>query len=327
MNKTYNLIDFLKLVIRWRKPILIVSAVATLASIVITDPHIMKPYYKSHAVFYPANPNQTSTSSLFGNSSEQLFYGLTDDLDRMMSIATSSAVEHYLVEHFHLFEHYHIDSANSAAPMTKVVKELESNLNVVVNAKSAIEVTVFDHDREFAAELANAVVYKTDEISTQLLNDNKTRVFNIYQQKVQAKNQEVKMLTDSLVGMKARYNFTSSISGLASAANAAASGSLDYARAMENIKQLEEQNRSAIKELNTSIGLMEQYKSTISNSVPSVFFYEKAAPAEKKAKPIRWLVAVGALLLSFLLTVLAAFAIESFRKVSAALKQDDSGKH
>lgn len=321
MNNTFNLVEFIKLVLRWRKAVMIVCAIATVGAIVISDPHIMKPYYKSQAIFYPVNPNLSSAQNMYGTSSEQPFYGTNEDVDKMMSVTTSAPLKLYLVQKFKLFQHYDIDSASSSIPMTKVIKELDDNFSAIVNSRSAIEVTVFDHDKQFAADMANEIVKWVNEQSTQLLNANKTQILSLYETKVKEKEKQVNMLNDSLINMKDRYHFSSNIGGLQAMTNAPGGNSRDYQIAMQSIKLLEEKSRAALKDLNTSLGAYEQYKSSISNSVPSIFLMERATPAEKKAKPVRWQIAVGAMLLSFFLTVLIAFAVESFAKLRNAVRQ------
>lgn len=66
----------------------------------------------------------------------------------------------------------------------------------------------------------------------------------------------------------------------------------------------------------------EQYKATINSSVPTVYVLEKAFKAERKSKPIRWLIVVGTLIGSFVLTSLAILLIERFKRFRIALQQN-----
>ena len=56
-----------------------------------------------------------------------------------------------------------------------LLKELDDNFSAMVNSRSAIEVTVYDHDKQFAADMANEIVRWVNEQSTKLLNENKTQ--------------------------------------------------------------------------------------------------------------------------------------------------------
>ncbi|MGB3077211.1 MAG: hypothetical protein WBB36_17935, partial [Chitinophagales bacterium] len=126
MNNSLNLIEFLKLIVKWRKPVLIVMGIGLLGSIVITDPHIMPPYYESVSLIYPLNPNLTQSSNLFCDNA-QGYFGTAADVDRILSIAGSVPLKMFIVQKFNLFKHYKIDSMKSKYPVEAVLKELHSN--------------------------------------------------------------------------------------------------------------------------------------------------------------------------------------------------------
>src|SRR4029077_5737603 len=89
----------------------------------------------------------------------------------------------------------------------------------------------------------------------------------------------------------------------------------NYDAASERVKVLEEKKKGAIRELNNSIVQFEQYKASISTDVPTLFVLEKAFPAEKKSKPVRWLIVVGTTIVCFVLASLAVLLIERFRNI------------
>jgi hypothetical protein len=59
------MLEILKIVLKWKNQILIFTVVAVLASVIITMPFIMPPYYKSNMVFYLSNPTSTDRAALF----------------------------------------------------------------------------------------------------------------------------------------------------------------------------------------------------------------------------------------------------------------------
>jgi hypothetical protein len=54
--------------------------------------------------------------------------------------------------------------------------------------------------------------------------------------------------------------------------------------------------------------------------VPTLFILGKGYPAERKTKPIRWLIVFGTVLISFVLCVLAILLIERFKAIKTAFK-------
>jgi uncharacterized protein involved in exopolysaccharide biosynthesis len=86
------------------------------------------------------------------------------------------------------------------------------------------------------------------------------------------------------------------------------------------VKVLEEKKKGAIRELNNNIVQYEQYKVSITSDVPTLFILEKAYPAEKKSKPVRWLLVIGTALIVFTLSALAVLLIERFKSFKEAFR-------
>jgi capsular polysaccharide biosynthesis protein len=316
----FNLISFFKLIWKWRKPVMIVCGIGIAGSIVISDPRIMPPYFQSSSIFYPLNPNMTSSGALF-SSSESYLFGGNADVDRILSIASSAPLKLYIVNKFKLFQHYKIDSASQRYPIYSVLKELDNNYSYEKNDKGAVVITVQDRDRFQAAQMVNEIVNKIDQTNRDLLNDNKKKILEIYKSKMKDKEEEVKRLTDTIFMLKQEFNLYTDIDDLPSQMKyREGSKGAAYDAASERVKVLEEKKKGAIRELNNNIVQFEQYKASINTDVPTLFILEKAFPAEKKSKPVRWLIVLGTALISFVLCALAILLIERFKGIKEAFK-------
>ncbi|MCS6917470.1 MAG: hypothetical protein RMK52_05175 [Chitinophagales bacterium] len=314
----WNLIDFLKIVWNWRKPILIVTGLAAVGSIILTDPHIMPPKFRSTAVFYPLNPNLSSSGTLFSGTSDYLF-GSNADVDRVMSIANSAPLKLAIVNKFNLYDHYRIDTTRTRYPTYSVLKKLDAHYRVEKNPKGAIELIVEDRDRLLAAEMANAIVEQIDLINRQLINENKKKILEIYRRKMLDKEAVVQALTDSIFTLKSEYGLYTDIEDLSLTERKLRSHQgPDVDAAMERVKVLEEKKKGAVRELNNSIAQYEQYLVTVDSEVPTLLVLEKAFPAERKSKPVRWLLVTASVLIAFVVMALTAVVLEryaEFRKV------------
>ncbi|HUM45885.1 MAG TPA: hypothetical protein PLD84_03085 [Chitinophagales bacterium] len=322
MNNSLNLIEFLKLVYKWRKPVLIVMGIGILGSVVITDPHIMPPYYESVSLIYPLNPNLTQSSNLFGDNA-QGYFGTSADVDRILSIAGSVPLKMFIVKKFDLFKHYKIDSTRSKYPVEAVLRELHNNYTFEKNDRGAIEVTVYDRDPQVAADMANAIVAKIDETNQALLNDNKQKILSIYEVKLKEKQGQLQALGDTIFKLKQEFSLYSNIQDLpGQVSKLRAEKGAGFDQATEKVKVLEEQKKGAIRELNNNMIEYEQYKATINSTVPTVYVLEKAFKAERKSKPIRWLIVLGTILVTFVLSALTILMIERFRSFRIAFQKD-----
>ena len=108
MQKPLDLVQIIRIIIRWKKPILIVVVIALVGSTIISDSHIMKPYYKAKSAFYPTNPSMTSSQSMFVENQANSFFGNADDVDRLLAIGNSAQLKSFIVRKFGLFNHYKI---------------------------------------------------------------------------------------------------------------------------------------------------------------------------------------------------------------------------
>lgn len=320
MDHTLNLLELIRLILRWKKPILILCALATITAVIVSDPHIIKPKFKSTSVFFAASPNMTSSQTLFVDNNAE-YFGSSDDIDRLLSIANSAPLKSYIVQKYKLFDVYKIDSANTEYPNYKVMKELEENYTAFRNDKGAVEITVFDTDKERAATMCNEIVAKVDEMNNNIILENKRRILAIYNTKINEKQEQIKVLNDSIVSVKMMLQ--GAPSGPASLRN---SGSENTSRTPElldqQLKLLEDQKKAGLKELNNTIGLAEQYRSTINTNIPTVFILEKAYAAEKKSKPIRWIIVLGSLLAALSGSIIMAWCIEKFRAIKQKLNNE-----
>ncbi|MEO5674297.1 MAG: hypothetical protein ABIQ74_06595 [Chitinophagales bacterium] len=320
MEQSLNLLSFFKVIWKWRKPILIVEGIALAGSIIISDPHIMPPYYQAGSSFYPLNPNMTSSGTLFSGGDNYMFGG-SSDVDRVLSIAGSAPLKLYIVNKFHLFEHYKIDSAKETYPMYTVLKDFDKNYIYQKNDKGAVTINILDHDRFLAAQMVNEIVNKVDQINRDLLNENKNQILAIYQNKLKNKEKEVKDLTDTIFNLKQKYNLYTDIDDLpAQIKDAQSSTGSAYDAASERVKVMEEKKKGAIRELNNNIVQFEQYSASITSDVPTLFILEKAFPAERKSKPIRWIIVLGSLLVAFILASLAVLLIERSKSIKEAFR-------
>ncbi len=205
--------------------------------------------------------------------------------------------------------------------MYAVLEELNDNYTFEKNDRGAIEITVQDQDHDIAAKMANSIVEQIDATNKQLLNENKTKILSIYESKLRQKRLEVQATSDSILSLKQKFGLYNDISDLPTQVRAShSSDGLNYEAAMEKVKLLEEQRKGAIRELNNNTVLYEQYRSTINSSVPTLYILEKAFPAERKSKPVRWLIVLASTLAAFVLTAFAVLLIEQYKNIKTIFK-------
>lgn len=203
MEYKESLLGVLQTLFKWKKPILLTTAIGAAGSIVISL--LLPVYYESATTFYAASPDLAMPERMFGATNEAMeYYGEDADIDRIMTIANSNELADYLISAFNLYEHYDIDSTNSKAPYFVRLK-LSKLYKVQKTKYDAIQLSVEDRDKETAAAMANAARLKIDEIAQRLIKASQTELLRTYESNIQEKEGQLKELNDSLMVLRSTF--------------------------------------------------------------------------------------------------------------------------
>ena len=214
------MIEILKIVLKWKKQILIFTITAGIASVIITMPFIMPPYYKSISKFYLSSPSSTDRSALF-NEKEVAgvnMFGGKEDINRFLTILNSAPVSLFVIEKYQLGTHYKIKNGNPQLFIYYTQKEFYGNFNAVRNDYGAIEVSVVDTDNKLSASIVNDIVHISDSIYRNILLQNKSTVIELLNTQIEekkelAKSGSIDVATDEiskLIAIRDQYLVSSS---------------------------------------------------------------------------------------------------------------------
>lgn len=168
-----HLIGVLRSLWQWRMPIIYVTLAGTILAVIISL--LLPEYYTSRTAFLTISPDQTSIDGIFGNNNSRIqFYGNGDDIDRLMAVAESDALVDHMVEKFHLYKVYDIDSTKKKAPVY-VRREFLSLYEVTKTPRDAIELEISDRDPVRAAAMAFAAREEINKISLNLIRATQER--------------------------------------------------------------------------------------------------------------------------------------------------------
>jgi LPS O-antigen subunit length determinant protein (WzzB/FepE family) len=305
-ENTSSLVGLLNVLIRWKKPIALLTSVAIIAAIVVSL--LMNDEFESVAVFYPVNPAMTDRQMLFNEKGTDQYidyFGSKNDINRMISIAYSASVIDFLLNEYKLHERYRIDTTEKLWQY-KTRTELLSKYSVKKSELGAIEVTVVDEDRLLAAEMANKVVELVDKLSKEIIMRNKMKVLDIYKAKYDEKETEVHTMADSLSIMRVKY----AIEELESPDGQIVMVKGNNIQMVEIFKIALRRHMNAIKDLNVITTIYEQHLATLKDDVSAVYIVESAYPAEKKAKPMRSLIVLSAFFIALFVGIAGALIAE-----------------
>lgn len=207
MNNRDTLLGLLRTIYRWRKTIRNACLIALVGSLGVAL--WLDNYYKSTTVFYPANQDLAKPELIFGGGLKATeFFGSDKDVDRLLEIAASNELVDYMLSHFNLYEHYHLDSSNREDRHWARLK-FRDLYTVNKNRNDAIELTVEDTDPVLAAQMANAARDKIEEIAQRLVKGSQAQMLASFDQNLKRKLIELNKLSDSVRHIQANYRIYS----------------------------------------------------------------------------------------------------------------------
>jgi len=282
--------ELIRILYRWLKPIGIVSAIAAVISAIVSL--LLPEYFLSTAIITPINPHLMDRTSLFsveGGETPVYLFGGKPELNRLVTLSQSRALESHLVNKFRLFEHYDIDTTDKLKDYW-VSEELRSHFKTVKTPDGLLKIEVIDKDPALAAQIANEIVTQLDTLNKLVIMEKKLGFTSLYAREAEVAEIRLETMRDSLI------------------------------RSIENNPKdtvtahvLERIIRKAVEEYNSANTIYKQHLSAIHQPYSSVYIIESAVPAVKRIKPVRWLIVVSATLVTLASMMLMAVFIEKFK--------------
>jgi uncharacterized protein involved in exopolysaccharide biosynthesis len=202
MEHKDNLLGVLTTLFKWKKQILYVCLIAGVGTVVISL--FMDNYYTSFTSFYAASPDQALPEPVGIEAGERDYYGESEDIDRVLTVAESNEVANYLINKYNLYEHYDIDTTHRLAPF-HVAKAFRKHYNVKKTKYDAIEISMEDKDPKLAAQMVNDARWKVDQIAQELIKGNQRIKIETYKKAISDKLQELRSLGDSMQIIRKQY--------------------------------------------------------------------------------------------------------------------------
>jgi len=282
----YHLLDLIAIFNKFKKQILVVTILACIASAIIAM--LLPVYYRSTTILYPINLTLSDKGTIFGEqaaSSEFSYYGNKFDASRLLATANSSQVIDYIINKYHLVAHYNKDTQTQYI-YTKTKEAFLKNYSAFKNEKDAIEITLFDTDKNLCANMVNDIAQKIDEISSKPIEESKMRIIKMLQMEMDKKNKRIDSIQNNLLAVSNK--------------------SIE-------LLNLENEKATLSKSLN-------QYNVTINEKVSTILILEQAYPAEKKSRPTRWIIVALSTVGAFVFALLMAVLLEQYVYLKNELK-------
>jgi len=328
-GKEFNSTSLLFFLIKWRKPLIIITSIGILASIIFSSPYFIKPKYKSTVIMFPVATNSVSKVLLSQNSpikEDIMGIGEEEQAEQLIQILNSNMLRDRIIQKYDLMTHYDIDP-NSKYKYTRLYGEYENNIKFRRTEFMAVKITVFDTDPKMAADIANDISTLVDSTKNAMQRERATKAFRIVEKEYISLQQEVNVIVDSMTYLGEK-------------------GVNDYERQSEVLNQqlaiaISNGNNNAVKALQKKLDTLGKYggvllslknalefkteqltllktkyqeaKVDAEQSLPQKFIVNAAYPAERKSYPIRWIIVLVTVFSVFFMSVLIILLMEHYK--------------
>ena len=318
-RNSYNAKYLCNLLVAYRKPLLIILAVAAVMAVIFSSPYFITPLYKSTTIIYPTSSNSTSKvliSTTYQSDKDIMNFGEDEQTEQMLQVLNSNRVRDKVISRFNLMEHYNI-KANSKYPFTKLNKLYDSRIKFRRTEYNAVKITVLDSDAALSAKMANDIAEIFDSTMNEIQKEVAVKAFQLVEEEYTTLWNEMHQLEDSLNTLRKL-------------------GVYDYESQVEMLTQqmaieLGKGNKQGINNIQEQLDILAQYggasyainerldndrlqlslvkskyeeaKMDATQYVPRKFVVTSAFQAERKSYPVRWIIVVITILSTLLLLI------------------------
>lgn len=331
-SEDFESTNFIIFLFQWRKPLIIITVIAFLVSMIFSHPFFITPKFKSTVVLYPTSSSSIAKALLAKNPSieqDVMQFGEEEQTEQMLQILNSSIIRDKIIEKHNLMEHYEIKEGTKYRK-TRLFRAYDNNINFRRTEYMAVQITVLDKDPQTAANIANDISELIDSTKNIMQKERALRAFRIVEDEYFQLRAEIQSMEDSLTVLRKL-------------------GVHDYESQAEMINQqlaieLAKGNKKGIDVLEGRLEILAMYggpyvsirdqlehekkqlsevkakydeaKIDAEEVLPQKFVVESAYAAEKKSYPVRWIIVLVSTLSVFILGVLILAILDSLSRYS-----------
>jgi len=318
-----------RLLVDYRRPILIILAVAAFCAVIFSAPFFITPLYKSTTVIYPTSSNSTSKvliSTTYQSEKDIMNFGEDEQTEQMLQVLNSNRVRDKVISRFNLMEHYNI-KPDSKYPYTRLNKLYDSRIKFRRTEYNAVKITVLDSDPALSARMANDIAEIFDSTMNQIQKEVAVKAFRLVEDEYNLLCAEMAQLEDSLNTLRKLgvFDYESQVEMLSRqmAVELGKGNTQGIRNIQEQLDILAEYGGAsyAINErldndrlqLSLVKSKYEEAKMDATQDIPRKFVVTSAFQAERKSYPVRWIIVVVTVLSTFLLLLFCIVAYDRSR--------------
>ncbi len=329
-SEDFESTNFIIFLYHWRKPLIIISAIAFVVSVLFS--FLITPKFKSTVILYPTSSSSIAKALLAENTGPKqdvMMIGEEEQTEQMLQILGSNKIRDRIRDKYDLYNHYGIGE-NESYRKTKFIRTYEDNIEFRRTEYMAVKISVLDKNPDTAALIANDIAELLDSTKNVMQKERAMRAFKIVEAEYLQLKNEIQTMEDSLTALRKLgvHDYESQAEMInQQLAIELAKGNSRGIKALEerlsNLAQyggpyvsIRDQLEHEKKQLSEIKAKYEEAKVDAEEVLPQKFVVESAYPAEKKSYPIRWIIVVVSTFSAFMLGLLILAILDSLSRYS-----------
>lgn len=308
-----------------RKNILLVmTGLAFVSSIIFSL--LIEDKYESSVILFPSTTTSISRALLNDENYKEkdfLEFGEEEEAEQLIQLLSSDEIRGHIIQKFDLMNHYDIDPEEEYK-QTELYKKYKSNIEFYRTNFMSVKIEVLDTDKQYAADIANEIAKKVDEVREKILKRTAVQGFKIVENEYNNLVFEIAKMEDTLNQIRAKgvQDYETQVEVLSQQYGAALvkgndraaqkiSDRLDtigkYGGKYLSLVQQMEYEREKLSDLRK---VYTEARVNAESTIDQTFIVNSAYPSEKATYPIRWLIVITSTIGTFLFTMILLILID-----------------
>ena len=175
MDNNFNNLSLIRLIVKWKWHILIITVVAAICGAIFSSSRFITPLYKSEAIAYPANVSPYSDET---------------ETEQMLQIINSQSIVDSIIEKYDLWTDYKIDR-NYQYAKSYMMYLYHENIKITKTPYDAVSIVVNDKDPVTACNIAKDILYFYDKKVDELHRIKTAEVVTMYARQLENKQKDI----------------------------------------------------------------------------------------------------------------------------------------
>ncbi len=308
-----------------RNVLLITSALAFISSVIFSL--LIEDKYESSVILFPSTTTSVSRALLNDENYKEkdfLEFGEEEEAEQLIQLLNSDAIRAHIIEKFDLMNHYGIDP-EAKYRQTKLYEDYKSNIDFYRTKFMSVKIEVLDTDKDYAANIANEISVKVEEVRSEILKKVARQGFEIVEKEFNSLVAEINRMEDTLNQIRAKgvQDYETQVEVLSNQYGAAlVKGNASAAKKIGNkldtiskyggkylsLVQQMEYEREKLSDLRK---VYAEARVNAESTIDQTFIVNRAFPSERASYPVRWVIVLASTIATFLFTTIVLILFDS----------------